>query len=236
MQEHEARDGGDAGRSERGKAPRLRRALGWAALGLGLLAAILVPFFLWEDQITRLSDALLHSARGQGLVAVGLGGLLAADVVLPVPSSVLSTAAGSLLGFPLATVVIWTGMMVGSAIGYRMGRGAASLGLGSVLGPGEAERAAAAFSRYGAWAIVLMRPVPVLAEASVIVAGFHGMPQRGFALVCALSNLGIAAVYAAIGAWAMGIQSFFAAFLGALALPALAFLGARRLRGGFSVA
>jgi uncharacterized membrane protein YdjX (TVP38/TMEM64 family) len=205
--------------------------LGWALLASLLLGAILIPFWLFEDTTAAWAERLVRSPHARAVVALGLGGLLAADVVLPIPSSIVNTAAGSMLGFFAGTAVAWAGMTVGCAVGYRIGRGAARAGLGRIVGPGEVERASAAFARYGAWALVLMRPVPVLAEASVIVAGFHDMPRRSFHVLCGLSNLGIAAVYAAVGAWAVDSASFFAAFAGAVLLPGLAMLVSRPVRG-----
>jgi membrane protein DedA with SNARE-associated domain len=76
--------------------------------------------------------------------------------------------------------------------------------------------------------LVLCRPVPVLAEASVILAGVVGAPRRRFLTLTSASNLGIAMVYAAVGAFAMEVQSFLLAFAAALVLPALTMLIARR--------
>ena len=70
----------------------------WALIGVVLVALILVPFFLFEDYFNALADQL---ARGEGsswYAAVGLASLLASDVVLPIPSSLVSAAAGVLLG------------------------------------------------------------------------------------------------------------------------------------------
>ena len=70
--------------------------------------------------------------------------------------------------------------------------------------------------RYGDWTILICRPVPVLAEASVIFAGLVGAPFARFFALTALSNLGIALGYAAFGAFSMRMDSFLLAFLGAL--------------------
>lgn len=76
-----------------------RARWGWVGFCILLLAAILVPFALvgpqLEEAIRRLLEAPLSAWRG----ALVLGGLLASDIVLPLPSSLLSTAAGALLGF-----------------------------------------------------------------------------------------------------------------------------------------
>ena len=72
------------------------------------------------------------------------------------------------------------------------------------------------------------RPIPVLAEASVLGAGLSRLPFRRFALLTTLANLGIAAVYSAAGAFAAGTGSLLLAFAGALLLPATVMLLTRR--------
>jgi uncharacterized membrane protein YdjX (TVP38/TMEM64 family) len=144
--------------------------------------------------------------------------LLALDVVLPVPSSIVSTAAGVLLGFWRGAVVVWTGMMVACLLGYALGARAAGLARRFVGEPGL-ERAGKLVRRYGDWTIVMCRPVPVLAEASVIFAGLVGAPFVRFLALTALSNLGVAIGYAAFGAFSMSVDSFLVAFVGALLIP-----------------
>ena len=81
--------------------------------------------------------------------------------------------------------------------------------------------------RYGPWALVVCRPIPVLAEASVVFGGLVRTPVVPFIGLTMLSNLGIAIAYAAVGAFSMRVQSFLLTFLAALALPGLAMLGGK---------
>ena len=78
--------------------------------------------------------------------------------------------------------------------------------------------------------IVVLRAVPVLAEASVVLAGLSEMPLRRFLFLTGLANLGIAATYAAVGAFAVEANSFLVAFAGSILLPGLAMLSARLFR------
>ena len=78
--------------------------------------------------------------------------------------------------------------------------------------------------------LILFRAVPVLAEASVILAGFARMsPVRFFAMTTP-ANLGISVAYAAVGTFAVGANSFLLAFAGAILVPAISWGIARRLR------
>ncbi|MDX1982709.1 MAG: VTT domain-containing protein [Bryobacteraceae bacterium] len=198
-----------------------------AAAAAVMLAAILVPFFLWGEQIEAWAGAFVKSGAGWWQAAAVLAGLLAADVVLPVPSSLLSTAAGALLGFTGGVVSSWLGMTAGCLAGYGLGRW---LPPGKLLGDAEALRLRGASEKYGDWMLILFRAVPVLAEASVFFAGLTGMAWCRFLLMTALSNLGISAVYAAAGAFAARRDSFLLAFASAVLIPGAAMLMARNWR------
>jgi uncharacterized membrane protein YdjX (TVP38/TMEM64 family) len=199
----------------------------WLVIFSVLVTLILVPFFLFADVFDALAARL---ARGEGstwYAALVIGALLASDIVLPVPSSLVSAAAGALLGFWRGAVVIWVGMTISCVAGYWIGARSATVAQ-RFVGEAALARAALVANRYGRLALVLCRPVPVLAEASTVFAGLVRAPWRRMFWTCALSNLGIALGYSAVGAFAMRADSFLLAFAGALALPALAFLAARR--------
>ena len=117
-------------------------------------------------------------------------------------------------------------MMAGCLVGYFVGAKSAPLAR-RLVGPAGLARAAHLADRYGVWAIVLSRPIPVLAEATVVFAGLVRAPLGRFMLLTALSNLGIAAGYAAIGAFSMRLDSFLLAFVGAMAVPGIALLVAK---------
>lgn len=206
-----------------------RTVAGWTVLAGLLLAAILVPFFLWEDRLGAITASFLQGPHSRWLLSVALMGLLAADIVLPVPASLVNMTAGSVLGPWGGTAVSWAGLMVSAVAGYFIGRGASGTVLRRLVGSNEG-RVARALASHGHWGLVVCRGVPVLAEASVVLAGFNHMPLRRFLAVCALSNLGIAATYSALGAHAVDTGSFLLAFVGALCVPALGLFLTRNLR------
>lgn len=199
----------------------------WTGLLLLTITAILVPFFLWGEAIDAWTSNFVSHPSGWWTIALVLGGLLALDIVLPIPSSLVSTAAGALLGFPGGLAVSTAGMTLSCVAGYYLGRGTPAE---RALGQQDMTRALAFRDRYGDWAIILSRPVPVLAEASIFLAGFVRAPQGRVMAVSTLANLGISAVYAATGAYASGKESFLLAFAGAIALPGLAMLVFRQRR------
>ena len=70
----------------------------------------------------------------------------------------------------------------------------------------------------------------LLASDIVLAAAAAGMPARRFFMLTTLSNVGISAVYAAIGAFAATLHSFLFALAGSLLLPWLGMLVTRRWR------
>ncbi len=198
----------------------------WTLLWIALLGLILVPFFLFEAQFNALAAELAEGAASKGIAAVVIGALLASDVFLPIPSSLVSAGAGLVLGFWLAVAVIWSGMTLACVLGYAFGRRAAGAAR-RFVGEESVARATRLAAVYGDYAIALCRPVPVLAEASVIFAGLIRAPFPRFLHLVIWSNLGVAAGYAAIGAFAMHVNSFLLAFAGAIVVPGLAVLASK---------
>jgi uncharacterized membrane protein YdjX (TVP38/TMEM64 family) len=198
----------------------------WLVLLALTLAAILVPFFFFGDRIEALTSQLLASNAGWWTTAAALAGLLALDIVLPVPSSLVSTAAGALLGFWGGIAVSWTGMSAGCALGYWLGV--------RVPMSEDMDRVKRMRERFGDAVLVLFRPVPVLAEASVLFAGFTRMPPLRFFFITALANLGISLAYVATAVLSTNRQSFLLAFAGATLIPAIGMLATRAIRRGRS--
>jgi uncharacterized membrane protein YdjX (TVP38/TMEM64 family) len=199
----------------------------WTVL-IGLMfAAIIIPFLLFEPRFEQLG-AWLMSGKAPGWTSASIiTGLLALDVFLPVPSSLVSTGAGLLLGFWRGASVIWIGMILGCAIGYAFGARAAGAAR-RLVGADSLARASRVMDRYGAWALVVCRPIPVLAESTVVFAGLVRSPLAPFIWLTTLSNLGIAIAYAAVGAFSMRAGSFLWTFIGAIALPGIAMLVGKR--------
>jgi len=193
-----------------------------------VLAVILVPFFLFGEKIDKWTEQTMKGDLARHTAGLLMGGLLASDILLPVPSSLASTACGYLLGILPGTLVSFAGMSISSLAGYWLGRKPGSKAFSRSLGPNEMKKLEQLSERFGEWIIVLARPVPVLAEASVFFAGLSHMKFRTFLLMVSLSNLGISALYATVGAKAAAMNTFLIAFGASMLLPLL-FMGGAAL-------
>lgn len=205
------------------KPPLLR----WAVLFLSLVSLIILPFVLFETPVDRFIDWAIDALPGAPYLAALMTAALALDVILPVPSSLVNAAAGAALGFALGTLVCWFGMTLGCLFGYWIGATGGTGLILRVLGEKELVRAESLATRIGKPALIAMRAVPVLAEASTIAAGATRYPFWRFVAVTGLANLGVAAAYAGVGAFAWSLNSLLLAFLGAVGIPVLAYAALR---------
>jgi uncharacterized membrane protein YdjX (TVP38/TMEM64 family) len=183
---------------------RLERVVRWGALGALVLALILVPFALFEQPLSAWSVHSLRSAQQQALLAVATVLLLLADVLLPIPSSVIAAAAIGWLGPIVGGGAVWLGMTLAALLGYALGRLGGSAVVLRVVGASEFERAARLTERYGVWMLLVCRGVPVLAEASTLFAGAVRFPWLRFSWVTGLANLGLVLAYALSGLLVVG--------------------------------
>jgi membrane protein DedA with SNARE-associated domain len=204
--------------------------LRWTVLICLVLALILVPFALWEEPITAWTTQLLTPAAGRATVALLIVLLLASDIVLPIPSSFVSAGAVALLGAAQGGLTIAVGMTVAAWLGYAIGRFGGEPLAQRVAGPDQLERARRMMDRYGNWMILVCRGVPVLAEASTLLAGATRVGPWRFALVTTLGNLGLSCAYALIGWFDLsGAWALLAPFAFGIAVPALAMVLLRPL-------
>jgi membrane protein DedA with SNARE-associated domain len=207
--------------------------LRWTALTCLVLALILVPFALWEEQLTALSARLLAPAAGRVALAAIVVLLLASDVLLPIPSSFVSAGAVALLGAWQGGLTIALGMSVAAWLGYALGALGGEPLVRRMAGPAELERARGMMRRHGSWVLLACRGVPVLAEASTLLAGATRLPRLRFLLATGLGNLGLSLAYAAIGVLQLsGWGALLAPFGFGVALPGLGLLAARRFAAG----
>jgi uncharacterized membrane protein YdjX (TVP38/TMEM64 family) len=200
------------------------RWLTLAAIGTFILLGPMV----FAEQIELVTNSAAEKARNQpALVASLIIAALAVDVFLPVPNGVTNTLAGAVFGFAGGMIVIWTGLMAASLLGYGVGAMAARPLARRLLGEQELERAHRFAEGFGPLVLILSRPVPIFAELASLAAGMSAMPVRLFLLLTGLANLAVAVVFAGIGAAAMSDQSGGLAMLGAVILPLCAWLAYR---------
>ncbi|MGN0856925.1 MAG: VTT domain-containing protein [Candidatus Spyradenecus sp.] len=198
------------------------------ALLVGVCVVIIVPFILWEEPIEAFfQDFGALEGQARWLSAAILFGALALDIFLPVPSSLVSTLFGMLLGVGWGWLGSFLAMNVSAAIGYWLGARGSALAR-RALGEAESALLTEFFARRGPMALVALRAVPVLAEASCLFAGMARAPVGKSALALLLGNAAVSLMYALVGAWGREVDAMLPAFGASLLLSGVLMLLARR--------
>ena len=153
--------------------------------------------------------------------AVGIA-LIWADVVLPVPQTVVIAALGLAYGPVLGGLLGSVGLITGGLLGYGLMFTSARRIVRRVVGAEFMSRMEGLFERAGAWGIVLTRSLPYsVPEAMVFLAGLAAMPLGKFAAALVIGSIPVGFAFAAIGAgWAdQPIQALLASYV--LPIPLL---------------
>jgi uncharacterized membrane protein YdjX (TVP38/TMEM64 family) len=186
-----------------------------------VLAIPIVPFVLFGQQVDAWLAAWRADPPARHVVASVVVMLLATDVFLPIPSSMVSTLAGSQLGVWNGTAAAWLGMTLGAIVGFAVARQFGPRLVTWLTRPDDLRRTAALVDRLGPVLLVLGRGVPVLAEATVLWFGMHGLSWRRFLPPVLLANLGLALAYSLFGELAERYHSLPLGLAVAIALPVL---------------
>jgi membrane protein DedA with SNARE-associated domain len=187
-----------------------------------VLAVPIIPFVLWGERLERwVTDWLTPPPAGHTVFWLTTLAL-STDVFLPVPSSLISTLAGSMLNIPLATLASWSGMTAGAILGFGLARAFGRPLAVRLASEAELDRLDRLSERFGPRALVLVRALPVLAEASVLLFGATRLSWRRFLPPVALANLGIAAAYSVLGYYGRTQNMLPYVLAASIALPLLA--------------
>jgi uncharacterized membrane protein YdjX (TVP38/TMEM64 family) len=185
----------------------------YAIVAIAIAAFVLASFLLVEALgIPLLTDPSRHLERsGPAAAALGIA-LLVADVLIPVPSSIIMTAQGALFGVVGGTLISLVGGIGAGMTGYGIGRKGSRL-ISRVVTPEEQATANRLLDRWGTLALIVSRPIPILAETMAITAGTSSLPWRRALTGIAIGALPSALIYAIAGAYATSVASGALVFL-----------------------
>lgn len=201
----------------------------------GVLGLFLVVFVVAELLgAAALSDPAGWGSPGSVVAAMAGIGLLVADVVLPVPSSVVMVAQGALFGVVLGTVFALLGAVGAAVAGYGLGRGGAAPVLRAVCAGADRARADQLVQKWGLLAVAATRPVPLLAETVAVAVGASSLGLVRTVVAAAVGSLPGAVLYAMAGALGAGTPSALVVFACVMVLAAGLWLIGRRWRSVFA--
>lgn len=200
---------------------------------MGICAGMLVIFGIFQATgLVLLEEPGLLPGPGGAATGLVIVALLVADVVIPVPSSLLMIANGVFYGVSAGTAFSVVGATGAAVLGWALGRRGAHPA-GRFIPTTERMRAQALVERWGVLAVIASRPVPIVAEAVAIVAGLAGMPLRELLPAAVLGSLPAALLYAATGAGVARLDNVLLVFGSVLGLAVLTWWIGMRVSGGF---
>jgi len=178
-------------------------AIRLSVLLLLLSVSILVPFALWGERIDLAVPHWLAVPREPLLIAALGVSLLIADVVLPIPSSVVAIGLCVSLGPVAGGLATFVGATLAFVAGYVLGRVMPEARLRRWSGEQSWDRWRNRARHHAQWWIVVARPLPMLAEMTAILAGVWRVPALQATLLAAASSAMMSLLYALSVAWGL---------------------------------
>lgn len=155
--------------------------------------------FLAPEAIRAWLEGMQESGAGRVKVALVLIGLMGMDLFFPVPSSLVMALAGMFYGAFLGAVVAFAASMFTAVLGFAACRLGGQVWVRRIVGEEDIERVGEWFERYGVFAIVISRPIPMLTEVISCLAGMSAMRVRTFLVATAVGHLPVCVFYSFIG-------------------------------------
>ncbi|MDO7874761.1 VTT domain-containing protein [Hymenobacter sp. ASUV-10] len=188
-----------------------------------LSAGVLLTFLLLPGLEATALRLLKAGAGRPGWYAAVSFAVLASDILLPVPSSIVMFLNGATLGIAGGALLSLAAGLMGSALGYGLGAGSARLTrrTAQAAATGAAGRL---MRRHGPVLLVATRGIPMLAESLSLLAGHYRVGFWRSLLLSGLGYLPLSILYAVCGAQARSPDQFLPAFGLSLLLSGACFL------------
>ncbi|MGB3465871.1 MAG: VTT domain-containing protein [Cyclobacteriaceae bacterium] len=190
------------------------------------IVLVSLVFVFFEDLENYLTDLLVASGEQPGRYAFISFWVLASDILLPVPSSIVMYYNGSVLGFIKGSVISLASLFISGTVGYWIGYSSAFGFSGE-----KNEKAEKIIRNYGSMGMILTRGIPILSESVCITAGYNRMNFRQYTLLNVIGAVPLALVYGFFGAVGKEDNLFYYSFGLSIFVSLILFLGGRKILG-----
>jgi 3-dehydroquinate synthase len=170
------------------------------------------------------SPAVAWIAQPGAGAAILIVSLLALDVFLPVPSSLVMVLSGAAFGVPAGAALALVGSVAGEWLGFELVRRYGRRMSARLVGDDELDRFSRFFAQHGVAAIIVTRPLPVVMETMSLVAGLSRMRRRAFLAASIAGTAPIVVVYAYAGAVSREVGSVLPAVVMLIAVTGAAWI------------
>lgn len=151
--------------------------------------------------------------------------LLALDIFIPIPSTIIMPLGGTFFGIFLGTLIISFGSMLASIIGYWIGRTGGRKLVWKIISEQEIREMEQWSKLYGKWPVILAKTLPMMAETVSISAGIAKMRFSSFFFFTLIGTIATSFAYVAAGQYADTIFDIIViSIIGFLIAIAIAFL------------
>jgi uncharacterized membrane protein YdjX (TVP38/TMEM64 family) len=192
----------------------------------GVATVVIASKLLLENVLGINLDALVEralAAAGPGSAAA-LVGLLAIDLFLPIPSSLVMVLAGAAFGVVGGSLLSLVGSIGGEWLGFELVRRYGARASRRFVGDDELARMRVIMAHHGAVAVAVTRALPVIMETMSVVAGLSNMSRRTFLTASLIGTLPVVVVYAYAGAVSRAMSSAVPAILMLVAVAGAAYV------------
>ncbi len=179
----------------------------WIFTGI-IFLTLLIMFLLFSQvdwPIFQSPETFLQT-QGIGTALTSIG-LIVLDVFLPIPASLIMIVNGALFGVILGTIISLIGGVGAAITGFLLGKQSQHWGIERFVPEAQWRAAREMFMQWGMVAVIATRPVPLISETMVIVAGASGMSYKQLLIASFAGYLPIAVLYAVTGSMAVGFDS-----------------------------
>jgi len=198
----------------------------WLLVG-SVVTIFLVIYLLVEAlHVPLLTEVSPLSSATYATVFLSVG-LLTADVLLPVPSSLVMVANGALFGLVTGGIISLVGNVMGFLFAYWLGS-RSSPSVQRFVSKRELDRGSRVLRRWGTSALILTRPLPILAETTAIMAGVSKLPFMKSLIAITAGSLPASLLYAWAGSQAKNFNATVIIFLALIGLATIAWAVDRR--------
>lgn len=189
----------------------------------GIMTLLVLLFFVAEIlHLPFLTDSRFTQVAGQQMWWIGML-LLVIDVLVPVPSSLVMITLGSSFGILWGSLFSFCGVMGAAILGFALGR-FSKPAIRFLLSESDQKKTNSFIDQWGIVAIIITRPMPLLAETTVLMAGTTGLSWKKLVLASVIGNVPIAILYAWTGAAARSINGGLWSFLLAMGIAGIFWL------------
>ncbi len=168
---------------------------------------IIITFLLLEDLETFFVSSLNAVSNHPLSYTLVSFLVLASDIILPVPSSIVMYTNGYVLGLFSGATLSLIALMIGSVVGYYLGK-FTSMGIKST----SDIRTQTILSNYGALSILVTRGIPIISESISIVCGYNQLPFKQYFIMNLIGYIPLCLLYAFCGSIGYNRDTFLISF------------------------